>query len=191
MVEELVLIRHGPSAHVHSGRMDVEGFRRWRAAYEAAGLSVSASPPPRLKVLAARAGALVTSNAPRAIESMQLLAPERTPIVSPLIRELEVYPPNLGGVRLPLAGWALAFVGQWFYRKVTFAPRAPEAELARAREAAAFLGELARAQSPVVAVTHVGFRALVMKPLEADGWRRAATDGRTRHWSAWTFLRGG
>ena len=34
----LVLVRHGRSAHRHNGWVAIEGFRRWREAYEAAAL---------------------------------------------------------------------------------------------------------------------------------------------------------
>jgi len=50
----------------------------------------------------------VASDVPRAVASAALLAPSRTVVTSPLLRELALPAPNLGPLRLPLMGWALA-----------------------------------------------------------------------------------
>jgi hypothetical protein len=43
---ELLLVRHGRSAHVERGWIDVEGLRRWMVAYDAADILLH-HPPPR------------------------------------------------------------------------------------------------------------------------------------------------
>lgn len=102
-MSEIVLVRHGRSAHVHAGWIDVHGFHRWREAYEAAGILPGEVPPAELLERARRAGVVVASDAPRAIESARLLSEGREVISSPLVRELDLPPPAVRALRLPLA----------------------------------------------------------------------------------------
>jgi hypothetical protein len=46
MSVELILVRHGRSAHVERGWIDVHGLRRWMAAYDAAEIAAEHAPPP-------------------------------------------------------------------------------------------------------------------------------------------------
>jgi broad specificity phosphatase PhoE len=170
------LVRHGRSAHVHAGWIDLAGFHRWRESYEAAAIAEGEWPPDSLKALAANA-VVVASDAPRAIASARLLREDV--LVSPLLRELELHPPNLRGVKLPLALWALTFAVKWLFRGSHATPE----EEARAREAAAWLEGL---DGPVVAVTHQTFRSLLAKALIARGWRSDKRP-RSQHWSVWSL----
>lgn len=72
-----LLVRHGPSAQVHAGWIDVQEFRAWRAAYEAAGISESERPPLPLAQSIGDASLVLASDAPRAIASARLLASGR------------------------------------------------------------------------------------------------------------------
>ncbi|HEV2843763.1 MAG TPA: hypothetical protein VG477_02860 [Thermoanaerobaculia bacterium] len=189
MAAEIVLVRHGRSAHVHAGWIDLQGFHRWREAYEAAGILAGETPPPELRALAERAGAVIASNAPRAIESARLLAPEREVITSPLLREMDLPPPTLHGWRLPLIGWALAYGFQSLFRGMTLRPHASAEETARAREAARWLMGIAKGHGPVVAVTHATFRGLLARALADEGWSCGTKIWRAHHWSAWSFTR--
>jgi broad specificity phosphatase PhoE len=190
--QELILIRHGRSAHVHAGWIDVHGFHRWREAYEAAGILEGEAPPPEIRDRAGRAGVIVCSDAPRAVESARRLANGREireVIVSPLLRELELSPPALGAVRLPLAGWALTFGISWLCRGITTWPHASEAEMARVREAAEWLSGLAREHRAVAVVTHASFRSVLTRTLLAQGWTAGVGRRRSSHWSAWSLVR--
>jgi broad specificity phosphatase PhoE len=189
MSYEIFLIRHGRSAHVHSGWIDIQGFHRWREAYESAGILPTEVPPPELREIARRAGVIAGSDAPRAIGSALLLSEGREVITSPLLRELDLHPPSLRALRLPLAGWALAFGARWLYRTLTSRQHASAAEVARAREAADWLTGLARREGSVVVVTHASFRALLASALVADGWKGGWTSRRPRHWSVWPLTR--
>jgi broad specificity phosphatase PhoE len=189
VADEIVLVRHGRSAHVHSGWIDLQGFHRWREAYEAAGLFAGEAPPPELRALAERAGAVIASDAPRAIESARLLAPDREVITSPLLREMDLPPPALRGVRLPLAGWALAYGFRWLLGGMSSRAHASPAETGRAREAARWLTGIAERQGPVVAVTHATFRGLLAGALAEEGWSCEARSRRAPHWGAWVFSR--
>ncbi len=177
-MRRIYLVRHGRSAHVHAGWVDLAGFRRWRESYEAAAIVEGETPPASLTEIAATAAVVVASDAPRAIASAKLLREDV--LVSPLLRELELSPPNLRGVKLPLALWALSFGVKWLFRRSHATPE----EETRARAAAAWLAEL---DGPVVAVTHATFRSLLAKTLVAQGWR-SETPRRSHHWSVWALL---
>ena len=182
----LALVRHGRSAHVHRGWIDHGGFGRWRAAYEAAGLGEAERAPDELVRLAAEAGLVVSSDAPRAVASARLLAPGREIAASPLLRELELQAPDLRCLRLPLIGWALA-IGS---RNLWLAVRSgypPASELARVDEAADWLADLAARHRFMVAVTHASVRRQLAIRLVGRGWRAHGEQRSFRHWSAWLF----
>lgn len=192
MSQELILIRHGRSAHVQTAWMDLDDFHRWREAYDAVGILATEAPSAELREKVERAGVLVCSDALRTVESARLLAHDRDMrdvIVSPLLRERVVSPPALRAVRLPLIGWALAYGIRWLYRELTSQPHAPDDEIERAREAAEWLEGLAREHRSVAVVTHASFRSLLAGTLMARGWTAGAGRKRSSHWSAWTLTR--
>jgi broad specificity phosphatase PhoE len=183
---QIHLVRHGRSAHVHSGWIDSQGFRAWREAYESAGIVAGESPPQALMRLAVEAGAVVSSDTPRARQSAALLAPGREVESSPLLRELDLLGPPLGRLRLPLPLWALAVGLRAGLLKVR-GKYPSDAERARVLAAAEWLAELARARGSVVAVTHASFRGKLSNQLLDKGWTREGKETSLRHWSAWSF----
>jgi broad specificity phosphatase PhoE len=180
----IVLVRHGRSAHIHAGWIDVAGVRRWRQMYDAAGIDARERPPDTLQAIAAGAGMILASDAPRAMESARLLSAGAPVTVSPLLREFELAPPNLGSLRLLLAGWALAYGVRMLVR-----PRAhiTDAERERAREAAGWLAGLTEEHGLVVAVTHATYRSVLAKAIERERWRCESPRRSSAHWSAWSF----
>src|SRR5262245_26217489 len=149
----VALVRHARSSHVHAGWITSSGFRAWREAYEAAGIREDERVPTHLGQLAGSADLVISSDAARAVETARLLAPGRDVVVSPLLRELDLASPSLGGLRLPLAAWALAVGGRTLL--LTLRRRYPSAaEVDRVRDAAAWLEGLAAQHSLIVAVTH-------------------------------------
>jgi len=186
MIERrIVLVRHGRSEHVHAGWIDMAGFLRWRETYEAAGIDVRETPPQALRTMAAGAGMIVASDASRAVESARLLSPGAHVAVSPLVRELELAPPNLGPLRLPMAGWALAYGVRMLIRSRA---HVTAAERERAREAGRWLAGLTEKHGLIVVVTHASFRSALAKALESERWRNETPRRSSAHWSAWSFL---
>jgi broad specificity phosphatase PhoE len=183
----IALIRHGRSAHTHTGWIDAAGFRAWRAAYEAAGIDREDRPPLAVQELAVRADLVVASDAPRAVSSAHLLAPGREIVTSELLRELDLAGPRLGGLRLPLAGWALA-VGLRSLALTLRGSYPTQAEIARVTEAVTWLERLAEGHLLVVAVTHASLRRRLALQLLAHGWHER-TRRSLRHWSTWLFDR--
>jgi phosphohistidine phosphatase SixA len=186
---QIFLVRHGRSAHVHRGLVDLAGFARWREAYEAAGIDERDQPPPELTALAATSGILVSSPAARAMQSARRLDGEREITTSPLLEELELAPPGLRRVRMPLIGWALAIGIGWAIRSVLRRPRVAPAELQRARDAAEWLSGLTRHHDAILVVTHASFRSLLAEQLIARGWHCEVPGKRSRHWSVWRLQR--
>lgn len=161
------------------------GFLRWRETYEAAGIDARDTPPQALQEMAAGAGMIVASDASRAVESARLLSSGAQVTVSPLLRELELVPPNLGRLRLPMAGWALAYGVRMLIRSRA---HVTAVEHERAREAGRWLAGLTETHGLIVVVTHASFRSALTKALEIERWRKETTGRSTAHWSAWSFL---
>jgi len=187
MAPRLILVRHGRSGHVHTGLLNAEQFRRWREAYEAAGVAADEIPPPELCAAAVNADVLIASDAPRAIASAKLLAPGREVVTSPLLRELELSPPELGRLRLPLLGWALMIGVKALFRR----PHVTADEAERTRAAANWLAEMAEERGTVLVVTHASVRRLIAWELGRLGWRSDARGRGLGHWSAWWLEREG
>ena len=184
----VALVRHARSSHVHAGWITASGFRAWREAYEAAGIRDDERVPDHLGRLVGRADLTLSSDAARAVASARLLAPEDEIVVSPLLRELDLESPTLGGLRLPLAAWALAVGGRILL--MTLRRQYPSAaEIARVNNAAAWLEELAAQHSLIVAVTHASFRRQLSARLVQTGWQAEPGRRSLQHWSAWLFRR--
>ena len=180
-LRQILLIRHGRSAHVHTGWIDRAAFFRWREAYEAAGIAEHETPPAALRELARAAGVVVASDAPRAITSAKAIHPAGPVVTSPLLRELEMLPPDFGALQLPLAGWGLAWL-------LAGAHATPE-EVARARAAAAWIDELTKSHPTLPVVTHGSFRRLLANALLDAGWKASNDRRRIHHWSVYRLLR--
>jgi hypothetical protein len=184
----VALVRHARSSHVHTGWITASGFRAWREAYEAAGIRDDERVPAHLQPLAGRANLLLSSDAARAVASARLLASGREIVVSPLLRELDLEGPALGGLPLPLGAWAVAVGGRTLL--LTLRRQYPSAaEAARVNGAAAWLGELAAQHALIVAVTHASFRSQLSRRLLHTGWQAEPGRRSLKPWSAWLFRR--
>ena len=184
----VALVRHARSSHVHAGWITASGFQAWREDYEAAGIREDERVPAHLEPMMERADLVLSSDAARAVATARLLAPGREIVVSPLLRELDLEGPSLGGLRLPLAAWAVAVGGRNLL--LTLRRQYPSAaEAARVANAAAWLEELAAQHSLIVAVTHASFRRQLSIRLVQTGWLAEPGRRSLRHWSAWLFRR--
>ena len=186
MVSRIILVRHGPSAHVHTaGAIDRTGMQAWREAYDSAGIQVVSRPPEALIQMAADAAHVVASDLPRAVASAERLAPGREIRTSPLLRETPLTIPSWP-TRLPLGGWGLLISLGWGYRIVRGSDASAD-ERARAAAGAEWLAALTADGATTVAVTHGAFRRLLAKQLLALGWTSTGRRGGYRPWSAWSF----
>lgn len=184
---ELLLVRHGRSAHVAPRLLRLEEFTRWREAYEAAGIDDGETAPPHLVDAAAAPDAfLLASDAPRAVASALAIRSEGPHDTTSLLRELTLKPPQWRGFPLPLAGWALLFV-----LRGVLSPTAhvTSEERTRVGEAAELLAESATRHATVIAVMHGSFRVLLSETLVQRGWRLQKPRRAHAHWSAWRLVR--
>ena len=194
---ELLLVRHGRSAHVQSGWIDIHGVRRWMEAYDAAEILAEHAPPPELEALTVTASRIITSDLPRTVASAKRLAAGRDIERSMLLREApletpELPMPALGGIRLPLRGWGMIFGARFLSAWIRGAPPpgVDRAALMRAEEAADLLITRAmEANGRIVVVTHATFRTLVGRALTRRGWQGPKRRP-FREWSAWPFIPG-
>ena len=184
----VVLVRHGRSAHEHRGWVDHAGFSKWREAYEAAAIADGEHPPASLVDLARQAGAVVSSDAPRAFASAQLLANGRGVVPSPLLRELDLEGPQLLGLRLPLPAWALAVGCRMLLLRLRGRYPSPT-ETLRVRKAVAWLETVVAQHSLTVVLTHASVRSQIVNHMLASGWHAEAGTRTTQHWSAWVMRR--
>jgi broad specificity phosphatase PhoE len=189
MTPRIVLVRHGPSAHVHTaGAIDHAGMHAWRAAYDSAGIQAVSQPPAALVQVAADAAHVVASDLPRAVASAERLAPGREIRTSPLLRETPLAIP-FWPTRLPLGAWGVLISLGWGYRIVRGTDASAD-ERARAAAAAEWLASLTADGTTTLAVTHGAFRRLLAKQLLARGWTSTGRRGGYRPWSASSFTRG-
>lgn len=184
----IVLVRHGRSLHVESRWLDYEGFARWREIYELAGIAPDDLPPAALRAIATSRAIVIASDAPRAIESARAITGDGRKVVSsPLLRELELTPPPVRGIRMPMPAWALLYGVRWLARIVLRRAHESNEERTRADDAARWLASLAVQHGTVIAVTHASFRSLLSRRLAAEGWVASVPRRRLAHWSAWSF----
>src|SRR5262249_50746866 len=112
--------------------------------------------------------------------------PERETVIAPLFREAPLRIPSLGGMRIPLALWALAIHAQWMLDILR--KRDMTAELrTRCNEAADWCVGACRRLGPtavVAVVTHGVFRRALARTLIERGWKMY---GRRSYapWSVW------
>ena len=187
----LLLIRHGPSAHLRSGRLlDREGVQRWRAAYDEAGVLADDRPPAWLADEVSRASVVAASDLLRATDSAARLAPGRPVMVSPLFREIPLPVPRWLPGRAPLLVWDALIHVAWGLDLLR-GQGMPFDARERAREAVRWCRDACRQASgdgaTVAVVTHGAFRRVLAQQLLREGWRAGAGRRSYAHWSVWRF----
>ena len=191
LTARILLVRHGPSSHVHDGRwLRHREVHEFEDAYDAAGILEDNMPPAELLDVAKGAELIVASDLPRAIVSADRLAPRRDVVHSPLLREIRLEPPRWVPVALPIAAWDALSHAQWSLRLLA----GTRNEFARRGEAAAvWLEQHARSSRTIVVVTHAGFRRILASRLIARGWRGDLLTRKDRYanWSSWELAQHG
>ena len=188
----ILLIRHGQSAHPNmSGLLDHTAIEQWRTGYDAAGIAADSEPPAEVLERIAPADRVVSSDLPRAVESAARLFPGRSVESSPLLREVPLAIPTLGGVRAPFAIWAGVISVGWGV-DILRGQDCPPADEERVHAAIDWCEEKRRQageNATLAVVTHGVMRRLLATRLGERGW---TTRGRRRYdlWSAWELTRG-
>lgn len=128
---------------------------------------------------------IVSSDLRRAVDSAELLAPNRRVRVSALLREAPLAIPDWP-TRLPLGVWDILMHIGWSVRIVR-GTDAAEYDRARAAQAAEWLSATVADGSMALVVTHGVFRRLLADHLIGRGWTVMRRAGWYAHWSAWSF----
>ena len=186
---QIVLVRHG--------RPDVEpNDRIWpnlvafAREYNRAGIDPALPPPRRVRALADRSAFVLSSNLPRAIDSLRMLAPGREGPAERVYREagFPPLPSLLVALNPPL--WATLRIAKglgWLPDGSEVAESLAKAR-GRARAASGRLIGLAETHGSVLLVGHGMFNTLIAAELNAAGWSgpRWPTGS---YWSAATYRR--
>ena len=188
----ILLIRHGPSAHPDmSGLLDTAAIERWRVGYDAAGIVDDTAPPPETLEKMASVDRVVASDLPRTVASAKRLFPQKPIEATPLLREVPLTIPTLGGVRAPFVVWAAAISVSWGV-DILRGQDCPAGHEDRVLAAMAWCEEKQREageSATLAVVTHGVMRRLLATRLCEDGW---TVRGRRSYapWSVWELTKG-
>lgn len=162
--------------------MSFQGFARYIAAYELAGIEPEAQPPESLAVLARRAGSVFASDAPRVIDTLARLGVTAN-FLDAAFREAPPEAPKLP-LYLPAIGWlALARA------RGAFSPTLNDARADLMRRADSCANRLiaAAGDQNVALIAHGWFNRYVAAALAQRGWRKAEGPGFGRAWGFAVF----
>jgi broad specificity phosphatase PhoE len=173
-----------------SGMLDHAAIEQWRTSYDAVGIAADSTPPAELVEKIARADRLVASDLPRTMESAARISPGKPVEPTPLLREVPIPIPTLGGVCAPFPLWATVISLQWGF-DILRGQDCPEEYEERVRAAVEWCEERRReaGESATLAViTHGVMRRLLTTRFCESGW---AVVGRRSYavWSAWELTR--
>jgi broad specificity phosphatase PhoE len=187
----MLLIRHGPSAHPSmAGLLDHAAVQEWRAGYDACGIQLDSAPPAELVQRMATVDRIVCSDLPRTMESASAICRGKTIESSPLLREVPLAIPTLGGIRAPFAVWATAIAVGWGV-DILRGEDCPPTDEERVFAAMEWCEERQREvgeSGTLAVVTHGVMRRLLATRLCERGW---TMHGRRSYdpWSAWELTR--
>ena len=191
LTARLILVRHGPSSHVHDGRwLTHRAVHEFEDAYDVAGIRDDSAPPADLVERAREADSVIASDLPRAVASAERLAKGRHVVTSALLREIRLEPPRWVPFALPIGVWDMFSHLQWSYR--LFAGT-DHPFVRRAEEAGEWLVQQSRTSGAIIVVTHGGFRRLLAARLILRGWRWHSTSAGSQYanWSSWELANHG
>jgi len=191
-MSRIFLIRHGQSAHPNmSGILDHAAIEEWRTRYDAAGIAADSVPPAEVLEKIGAAHRVVSSDLPRAVESAARLFPGRSVEANPLLREVPLAIPTLGGVRAPFAVWAAVISVGWGVDilRGQDCPPSDEERVLAATDWCERQQREAGDGATLAVVTHGVMRRLMATRLCERGW---TIRGRRSYdlWSVWELTKG-
>jgi broad specificity phosphatase PhoE len=153
-------------------------LREWIARYNAAG--IGGDDPTAALMQRAAAATIISSQAPRCVESARRLAPNGAFLTDDIFREADLPHPLWIWPKLHPAMWVVLCRLAWL---CGFSPRVESHSSAavRARAAAEKLMDLAQGANPVLLVGHGVMNSLIAKQLLALG-ARGPRYPRSRYW---------
>ncbi|MEG5266471.1 histidine phosphatase family protein [Pseudomonas sp. JDS28PS106] len=182
MGKEIILMRHGQPNLTTVDKVSALGMKNWIEQYNLSVITNQPAPEASLE-LAATAKVIVSSNAPRALTSIQALGLQPT-IVDEIFCEAQLPYGRWARPRLAPFTWAFILRVSWLCGFARNVESAREAR-ARAAEAAKRLEDLS-CEGSVLLLGHGFMNRMIAKQLEAAGWIRHTSTG-NRYWSAATY----
>jgi broad specificity phosphatase PhoE len=175
---EIVLARHGRPKFHHGDWIAPRDLGEWIARYNAAG--IGRDEPTAAVMQRAASARIISSQAPRCVESARRLARDGEDLADDIFREAELPHPLWPWPKLHPALWVVLFRLAWF---CGFGPRVESYSNAtlRARAAAEKLMALAQGADAVLLVGHGVMNSLIGKQLLARG-ARGPTYPQSRYW---------
>ncbi|WP_409295456.1 histidine phosphatase family protein [Pseudomonas sp. KCJK8670] len=182
MGKEIILMRHGQPSLATTGKVSALGMKRWIEQYNLSIITNQPAPKASLE-LAVTAKVIVSSNAPRALTSIQALGLQPT-IVDEIFCEAQLPYGRWARPRLSPFTWAFILRVLWLCGFAKNVESVREARM-RAIEAAHRLQSLS-CEGSVLLLGHGFMNRMIAKQLEAAGWTRHTSTG-NRYWSAATY----
>lgn len=186
MSKTIILMRHGQPKLATTEKISMLEMKDWIEHYNHSEIIRHPAPDASTQ-LAATATVLVSSNAPRALTSVQALGLEPA-VVDAMFCEAQLPHGDWRFPRLSPFTWAFIFRVLWlcgYSRNVESAGAARQ----RANTAAQRLQSLA-GEGPVLLLGHGVMNRMIAKQLLADGWTCQQRNG-SRYWSASVYQYGG
>ena len=183
----IVLARHGRPALSREVTLSAKEYRHWWALYEEGGIVPTRRPPDHLVSAALRAKTIFTSTRRRAIESAQLLAPDRDLVSEKVFIEAPLPPPHWPDwLKLSPRKWGVISRLLWWYLNQHDNEESRAQAEVRAAEGARLLTAAAAGGDDVLLVAHGFINAMLGIQLRLLGWRTIKGRG-WRYWSTRYF----
>lgn len=177
----IIVSRHGrPALDRKAGpRLDWKQYRDWWSRYETGSLAPDQDVPDLLKQAVGDADIVLSSTAPRAIETA-ILASGKEPVTDPLFREAPLPPPRLSNRRYLPKTWNVLARTAWLYGHSLDGESNREAR-ERANAAAMRLHEAA-SDGKVYLAAHGWFNRMLRPAMARLDWV-CVRDGGDKYWS--------
>ncbi len=153
--------------------------------YESTGLNLGKTPPGESMKMASDCKVVISSDLPRALDSIQMLGVEKKASSDPCFRESSLPYLNWEKPHFSVFTWCIIFRIAWLFG---FATNGEPIKLAKQRANIGFakLHDLAHSNDSVLLLGHGIMNRLVAKEMKAQGWVKKETTGEG-YWSYTVF----
>ncbi|MDO1508677.1 histidine phosphatase family protein [Pseudomonas chlororaphis subsp. chlororaphis] len=187
MNREIILMRHGQPKLAATDKLSALDMKGWIEHYNRCEITQQPVPQASLQ-LAATARMIVSSNAPRALTSVQALG-LKPALVDAFFSEAQLPYGRWKRPRLSPFTWAFILRVLWL---CGYSPSVESAATARTRAStAAQRLQALTSTGPVLLLGHGFMNRLIARQLKAQGWTRQTPNGGSHYWSATVYRYGG
>jgi broad specificity phosphatase PhoE len=173
-------MRHGKPVAPMINSLNACEMPAWLKAYDLAGINQHQQSPATALDIAANCNAVVCSDLPRSIQTVQALNLKHIHLLDPGFREIGLPYAGWNTPRLPPKVWVALFRTLWFLGYSSNGESLRSARL-RARAGSEQLKKIAAEYGTVLFVGHGLINHLIAKELLTSGWQGPMSPGK-RHW---------